>query len=108
MTTSSTDAKHMLMACWKVNQAGNEEHLRELVDAIEAQVRIPGVLAIEHGPRTAQVDWEGPDKDFGYAMLVTFDGIGAVRAYPSHPLHQQLVGTIYYVGDDIRWFWMDC
>jgi predicted NAD/FAD-binding protein len=109
MTNSPEGAAHTAMACWALNEPANREHLRELADAIEAQSRIPGVVSVNHGPRTAQVDWEGPDKAFDYAMLVSFTDIASARAYPSHPLHQQLVGSIYYVGDGkIRWFWMDC
>jgi hypothetical protein len=108
MTTNPTDASHTMMACWKLNDGSNAEHLHELTEAIVAQCRIPGVVTVEHGPRTGKVDWEGPDKDFEYAMIVKFADLKSVRAYPSHPLHQHLVGTIMYVGDDIRWFWIDC
>lgn len=108
-TTAPSGAKYIVMGCWKLNEPESAEQLAELRDAVEAQVRIPGIVSVEHGPRTKAADWDGPDKDYDYAMIVRLSDIDAVRAYPSHPLHQQLIGTIYYVGDgEIRWFWLDC
>ncbi|CCA94011.1 Dabb family protein [Novosphingobium sp. PP1Y] len=109
MTTTPLQAAHTAVACWKLNEDNTEAHAAELSGAIEAQIDIPGVVAVEHGPRIAAVDWEGPDKDFDYAMIVRFADLQSVRAYPSHPLHQQLIGTIFYVGDgEVRWYWLDC
>lgn len=105
MTASA--AEHMLMVCWALNDRENENQIRELTEAIEGQREIPGVLTIDSGPRTKQVDWEGPDDAFDYAMVLTFDNFDSVRAYPSHPIHQKLVATILRLGSDIRGFWID-
>ena len=48
------------MVCWALNDPENDDQVRELAAAIEAQREIPGVLTIESGPRTKQVDWAGP------------------------------------------------
>jgi hypothetical protein len=95
------------MACWTIAEPGNTEQMLELTAALDAQRDIPGVVSAEHGPRTARVDWDGPDKAFDYAMVVTFDSLDAARAYPAHPIHQKLVGTIFWVGSDVREFWLD-
>lgn len=108
MATNPSDIKYTLMVCWALNEPENEEHLKELVAAIEAQEKIPGVLSIKHGPRARQVDWDGPDKDFDYAMVMQFDTIENGRAYVPHPIHQKLVGTIFYMGSNIRGFWINC
>ena len=95
------------MACWKLNETENEDQLQERAQGLEAQQAIPVVSHIEHGPRTSQVDWAGPDDMFDYAMVVTLDNFNAVRAYPAHPLYQKLFGTILYVGSDMREFWLN-
>lgn len=104
---SAAAAQHILMVCWALNDAENEDHLRAITGAIEGQREIPGVLTIAHGPRTKRVDWEGPDDQFDYAMVLTFDGFDSVRRYPPHPIHQRLVETILRLGSDIRGFWID-
>lgn len=104
--TAST-AQHILMVCWALNEPSNQEHVLAITKAIENQAGIPGVLTIEHGPRTKRVDWEGPDDQFDYAMVLTFDNFASVRAYPPHPIHQHLVETILRFGSDIRGFWID-
>lgn len=105
MTASA--AEHILMVCWALNDPENEDQVRELTKAIEGQREIPGVLTIESGPRTRKVDWEGPDDAFDYAMVLTFDTFDSVRAYPPHPIHQNLVATIARLGSNIRGFWID-
>lgn len=104
---TASDAEHLLMVCWALNDPENEDHVRELVEAIESQRDIPGVLTIESGPRNKQVDWEGPDTKFDYSMVLTFNNFDSVRAYPPHPIHQMLVATILRVGSNIRGFWID-
>ncbi|MDI9979965.1 MULTISPECIES: Dabb family protein [Rhodococcus] len=100
-------AEEILMVCWALNEPEDEDQVRELTSAIEGQSEIPGVLTIEHGPRTKRVDWEGPDNQFDYAMVLTFDNFDSVRKYPPHPIHQHLVATIQRLGSDIRGFWID-
>ena len=104
---ASTGGAHRLFVCWSLSEAGNEEHVREVAEAIARQRDIPGVIAIEAGPRTTRVDWPGPDDAFDYAMTLTFDSFDSVRAYPPHPIHQDLVATIQRLGCHIRGFWFD-
>jgi hypothetical protein len=101
--TAPESGRHRLFVCWALREPDDGEHVRELVDAIARQRDIPGVLSVEFGPRTTQVDWEGPDA----AMTLTFDSFDAVRAYPPHAIHQALVATILRLGSDIRGFWFD-
>ena len=108
MATSTSEDKFTLMVCWALNEPENEDHLTELIAAIEAQEKIPGVLSIKHGLRVKQVDWVGPDDAFNYAMVMQFDTMDNVRAYVPHPIHQKLVGTIVYMGSNIRGFWISC
>ncbi|WP_033295897.1 Dabb family protein [Amycolatopsis jejuensis] len=103
----STEARHRLYVCWSLNNPGNEQEVRELSAAIARQRDIPGVLSIQDGPRTRQVDWEGPEDSFDYAMTLTFDTFDSVRAYPPHPIHQDLVALILRIGSDIKGFWID-
>jgi hypothetical protein len=105
--TTSTAAQHRLFVCWALHEPDNAEAVRRLAAAVAAQKDIPGVLSIEHGPRTYEVDWEGPNDDFDYAMSLTFDTFDAVRDYPPHPIHQELVALILELGSDIRGFWLD-
>ena len=110
MTASTHDAKHILTVFWVLSNPENEDQMRELVEALEAQRDIPGVMTVKHGPRTKQVDWEGPDKDFDYGMVLTFDNFDSARAYVPHAIHQTLVATILRLGSnvsDIRGFWID-
>jgi hypothetical protein len=107
VAANASAAEHILMVCWALNEPGNADQVRELVERIDAQREIPGVLTIESGPRTKQVDWEGPDDAFDYAMVLTFDNFDSVRAYPPHPIHQELVATILRRGSNIRGFWLD-
>ena len=105
--SATTEVQHRLFVCWCLRDPGNEEQLRELAEAIDRQRIIPGVIAIDAGPRTTRVDWEGPEDSFDYAMSLTFDSFDSVRAYPPHPIHQDLVATILRLGSDIRGFWVD-
>lgn len=107
VVVTAPPAEHILMVCWALNEPENEDQLREITDAIDGQIGIPGVLSIEHGSRSRQVDWEGPDDQFEYAMVLTFDNFASVREYPPHPIHQHLVATIHRLGSNIRGFWID-
>lgn len=104
---SAPVAEHVLMVCWALDDPDDEGKVRELVRAIDKQRQIPGVLTLEHGPRSRQVDWEGPDDAFDHAMVLTFDTFASVRAYPPHSIHQELVETILRLGSGIRGFWID-
>jgi hypothetical protein len=104
---TSTDAKHRLFVCWALRDPDDADEVRRIADAVAAQKDIPGVLSIDHGPRTRQVDWEGPSTDFDYAMSLTFDTFDSVRAYPPHPIHAKLVALILELGSDIRGHWFD-
>lgn len=57
------------IACWTITEPSNAEQMLELTAALDAQRDIPGVVSVEHGLRTARVDWDGPDKAFDYAMV---------------------------------------
>lgn len=110
MTTSTSDAKHILTVYWVMSDPNNEEQMRELVEALEAQRDIPGVITVEHGPKTSQVDWGGPEKNFDYGMVLSFDNFDSARAYVPHPIHQKLVEVILRFGSevsDVRGFWID-
>nr|WP_255325573.1 Dabb family protein [Sphingobium sp. 15-1] len=107
---SNDKAKHILTVFWVLSDPSHVEKMGELVAAVEAQREIPGVLSVKHGPRTSEVDWEGPDKAFDYGMVLTFDNFDSARAYVPHPIHQTLVSTILRLGSevsDIRGFWID-
>ena len=104
---AATEAQHRLFVCWSMNDPTNEEVVRAFSAAIGRQRDIPGVLTIEDGPRTTQVDWEGPEDSFDYAMSMTFDNFDSVRAYPPHPIHQDLVTLILENGSNIKGYWMD-
>src|SRR5438552_7954402 len=105
--SASTEAKHRLFVCWSLRDPENEEDVREVAEAIARQRDIPGVMTVEAGPRVTKCDWEGPEKWFDYAMTLTFDSFESVRAYPPHPIHQDLVATILRLGSDIHGFWFD-
>jgi len=102
-----TEAQHILTAYWTLNDPQNADVMRELIDAIEAQRNIPGVLSLEHGPRTLKVDWEGPQDSFDYGMVLAFDNFDSARAYVPHPIHQKLVAIVVRTGSDIRGYWID-
>lgn len=101
------EAQHRLYVRWDLNDTSAEEATRELEEAIRAQRDIPGVLTIDYGPRPRQVDWEGPSRDFDYAMSLTLDTFENVRAYVPHPIHDALVELIYCIGSNIRGAWID-
>lgn len=103
----SAEAQHRLFVCWSLNDPHNDEEIRELAEALERQRDIPGVLTVESGPRTSQVDWEGPERSFDYAMTLTFDNFESARAYPPHPIHMALVEKVLSIGSNIHGYWFD-
>lgn len=105
--SAATETQHRLFVCWSLSDPENEEEMRELAEAIARQRDIPGVITVDAGPRTTKVDWEGPDDSFDYAMSLTLDSFDSVRAYPPHPIHQDLVATILRLGSNIRGFWFN-
>lgn len=105
--STSTAAQHRLFVCWALNDPDDAGAVREIADAVAAQKDIPGVLSIDHGSRVYAVDWEGPQRDFDYAMSLTFDSFESVRAYPPHPIHEKLVALILERGSNIRGHWFD-
>lgn len=107
MTATPDVAEHRLFVCWALRDPDDAAEVQKLADAVAAQKDIPGVLTIDHGPRTPQVDWEGPQYDFDYAMSLTFDNFDSARAYPPHPIHMALVELIVEIGSDIRGYWFD-
>ena len=105
--SASTQAKHSLFVGWSLNDPDNEEEIRGLSEAVARQREISGILTIQDGPRAKQVDWEGPEDWFDYAMTLTFDNFDSVRAYHRHPIHQDLVALILELGSDIKGFWIN-
>lgn len=105
--SAPAEARHRLFVCWSLNDPRDEKGIRAISEAIARQRDIPGVLSIQAGRRTAQVDWAGPEDSFDYAMSLTFDNFDSVRAYPPHPIHQALVSLILELGSNITGFWMD-
>lgn len=106
---SKIEAQPQLAVFWVIAHPEQPEVMERLNAAIEAQRLVPGVLALDHGPRAADADWEGPDKAFNYGMIMTFDSFEAGRAWVPDPVHQHLVDVILSSGsgaDDIRAFWI--
>lgn len=105
--SSSDHAQHRLFVCWALTNPDNGDAVSRLARAVENQKDIPGVLSIEQGRRTPQVDWEGPQYDFDYAMSLTFDNFESARNYVPHPIHEALVELILQIGSNIQGHWFD-
>lgn len=105
---SQIEDQPRLAVFWAAGRIAPEAMAR-LTAAVEAQRSVPGVLTLDHGPRAAQADWEGPDKAFAYGMVLSFESFEAGRAWVAHRLHQDLVQVILSLGAqvaDIRAFWI--
>jgi hypothetical protein len=106
----SGDAPSQVLTVVWASAAQDGVEIDQVVEAIDAQRNIPGVLSVRHGPRTSGADWAGPDIAFGYGMVLTFASFRTARAYVPHPIHQNLVDTILRSGSEersIRGFWFD-
>jgi hypothetical protein len=107
---SGAAPSQVLTVVWASAAAQDGVEFAQVVEAIEAQRNIPGVLSVRHGPRTSGADWAGPDMAFDYGMVLTFENIRFARTYVPHPIHQNLVDTILRSGSEersIRGFWFD-
>jgi len=66
----------------------NAEHIARLTQASESLRRIPGVRALQWGPR-ADIGRPGADETFDFGLLITFESAQAAHDFGAHPLHIQ-------------------
>jgi hypothetical protein len=80
---------HHVVVCW-LNEPGNADHRRQVMEASRKLTEIPGVLSVSAGTVLPD-DRPNVDSSFDVALVMTLKDEASLRAYPSHPIHQQIL-----------------
>ena len=75
-----------------LREPDNADHIAQLTQASESLRQIPGVRALQWGPRV-DVGRPGGDETFDFALLITFESAQAAHDFGAHPLHIQAALT---------------
>ncbi len=81
---------HVVLTQWRA-EAPSEAlaQMREIIGRFPAE--IPGVVSAVEG---ASVSTEGLEAGYDWALVVTFDSVGARDGYLDHPTHVPVAGII--------------
>jgi hypothetical protein len=91
-TTISDPAIQHIVILW-LNDPGNKEHRKKLIDVARDLNNIPGVLSISAG-EPMPADRAVVDDSFDIAYIFTFENVEAMRNYLIHTDHQKAVANL--------------
>ena len=75
-----------------LNEPGNVEHRRELIEVSRSFASIPGIVSVKVGTPVAS-EREVVDDSFDVGVYLEFRSRDALDAYRSHPAHVQAIAN---------------
>ncbi len=91
-TTVQKDPVKHIVFLW-LKEPGNKEHRQKIIDATHGFKKIPGVVHVDVGEVIAS-ERKIVDDSFDVGLTLTFEGVGAMNAYLTHPLHKDALKNI--------------
>jgi len=83
---------HHVVVCW-LNESGNKESRRKIIDASRGFSSIPGVIDVRAGS-VIQSEREIVDSSFDVAIYLSFANEQKRQDYLLHPIHKNAVKEI--------------
>jgi hypothetical protein len=88
----STSKVHHVVVCW-LNEPGNKESRRKIIEASRGFSSIPGVIDVRAGS-VIQSERKIVDSSFDVAIYLSFANEQKLQDYLLHPIHKNAVKEI--------------